>query len=113
MGEYLSLNRIDFPITYLCNSNCIHCYAPKYRKNTPKHIEPSKAIDFMRRVSANFNLETIMIWGGEPLLFPDVVYSINAQAKKLGVTNRVIITNGYWSKDKKKNKNYCEKPCEK
>jgi MoaA/NifB/PqqE/SkfB family radical SAM enzyme len=38
-----------------------------------------------------------MTFGGEPLLYPDIVYAIHEEAKKMGIPLREVITNGFWS----------------
>jgi len=37
-----------------------------------------------------------MTFGGEPLLYPEIVYAIHEQAKKTGIPIRDVITNGFW-----------------
>jgi hypothetical protein len=37
-----------------------------------------------------------MTFGGEPMLFPDVVYAIHKTAKNVGIENREVITNAGW-----------------
>jgi len=43
-----------------------------------------------------------MTFGGEPLLYPEVVCKIHETAAKLGILKRDLITNGYFSKDKQR-----------
>jgi hypothetical protein len=38
-----------------------------------------------------------MTFGGEPMLFPDVVYAIHREALRVGIPRRELITNGSWS----------------
>jgi MoaA/NifB/PqqE/SkfB family radical SAM enzyme len=38
-----------------------------------------------------------MTFGGEPLLYPEIVCAIHEQAKKVGIPIRDAITNGFWS----------------
>lgn len=38
-----------------------------------------------------------MTFGGEPLLYPEIVCAIHEQAKKMGIPVRDVITNGLWS----------------
>lgn len=40
-----------------------------------------------------------MTFGGELLLFPEVVFAIHKEAIDAGIPSREIITNGYWSKE--------------
>ena len=38
-----------------------------------------------------------MTFGGESLLYPEIVCAIHGQAKKVGIPVREILTNGFWS----------------
>jgi hypothetical protein len=40
-----------------------------------------------------------MTFGGEPLLYPEVVYAIIQTAKELDIPKRQVITNGYFSQN--------------
>ena len=39
-----------------------------------------------------------MTFGGEPLLYPEIVYVIHKEATMVGIPFREVITNGFWSK---------------
>ncbi|MFB0557902.1 MAG: radical SAM protein [Candidatus Bathyarchaeia archaeon] len=96
---YLEPRRIEFLVTYLCNGRCIHCYAPKQMEGYPLHIDASLAVDIVENVGRVFDVESVMTFGGEPMLFPEVVYSIHREATRQVVSSRELITNGYWSDD--------------
>jgi MoaA/NifB/PqqE/SkfB family radical SAM enzyme len=49
-----------------------------------------------------------MTFGGEPLLYPDVVCAIHHEATKMGIPTRQVITNGYWSKDERKTRSIAQ-----
>ena len=102
MNRYLIVRRIEFPVTHLCSGKCAHCYATKHREGLPKHIDKSLAVDIVGKVSQKYNVESVMTFGGEPLLFPEIVCSIHKEATKSGIPSREVITNGYWSNDVKK-----------
>lgn len=40
-----------------------------------------------------------MTFGGEPLLYPEIVCKIHKAAKEMGIPKRDVITNGFFSKD--------------
>jgi MoaA/NifB/PqqE/SkfB family radical SAM enzyme len=46
----------------------------------------------------HFEIGSVMCFGGEPLLYPEVVCSIISEAYECGIPRRDIITNGYFSK---------------
>ncbi len=102
MSKYLIVNRIEFAVTYLCNGRCRHCYSAKGKDIFPKHINKSQALEVVRKIGKKYSPESIMTFGGESLLFPEIVYSIHKAAMNVGIPYRSIITNAYWSKDAKK-----------
>lgn len=102
MSKYLTVNRIEFAVTYLCNARCRHCYSILGKETFPKHIDKSLAIKIVRKVGEKYSPNSIMTFGGEPLLFPKIVCAIHKEAMNVGIPHREIITNGYWAKDAKK-----------
>jgi len=104
MNKYLTVNRIEFAVTYLCNGRCRHCYSIQGKEEFPNHIDKSLAVKIVRKVGEKYSPESIMTFGGEPLLFPEIVCAIHKEAMDVGIPSREIITNGYWSKDAKKTK---------
>jgi MoaA/NifB/PqqE/SkfB family radical SAM enzyme len=99
MGKYLVVDRIEFVVTYLCNSKCSHCQLTEEekRKVLPSHIDKDKAVEITRKVGRAYTPKSIMTFGGEPLLYPRIVCAIHEQAKKVGIPIRDVITNGFWS----------------
>ena len=98
MNKYLrSLNKIEFVVTYACTGRCKHCSEGDH-KPSGEHIDPTVAADAVRRVASEYQLKTVMAFGGEPLLYPDAVYEIMSAAKDLNIPKRQVITNGYFSK---------------
>jgi MoaA/NifB/PqqE/SkfB family radical SAM enzyme len=106
------VERIEFLVTYLCSGKCAHCYATKYKEGLPRHIEKSLAVNLVKRVSQKFNVDSVMTFGGEPLLFPEIVCSIHKEAARSGIHCREVITNGYWSNDIRKIKRIAKKLAE-
>ncbi|OYD16520.1 hypothetical protein CH333_03200 [candidate division WOR-3 bacterium JGI_Cruoil_03_44_89] len=102
MSRYLTVNRIEFAVTYLCNAKCKHCYSIQNKKSFPKHIDKPLAVKIVKKVGEKYSPESIMTFGGEPLLFPEIVCAIHKEAMDVGIPSREIITNGYWSKNAKK-----------
>lgn len=97
-NKYIDLNRLEFSITDLCSSSCRHCSVKKHEEQKI-HIDKSWAVNTIKRASERYKLESIMTFGGEPLLFPETVFAIHKAALDAGVPVRQIITNGYWTKD--------------
>jgi MoaA/NifB/PqqE/SkfB family radical SAM enzyme len=99
LGKYLVAERIEFIVTYLCNSSCSHCQLGEEEKGKmfPSHVDKEKAVDVVRKVGGAYAPKSIMTFGGEPLLYPEIVCAIHEQASKLGIPVRDVITNGFWS----------------
>ena len=102
MNQYLkNLNKIEFVVTYACTGRCKHCSEGDHT-NCGEHIDPQIAADAVRKIAAEYDIKTVMTFGGEPLLYPDAVYAIMTAAKELNIPKRQVITNGYFSKNAEK-----------
>ena len=100
MNRYLTVRRIEFVITYLCNSKCRHCQLgeEKERRRFSSHIDKDTAVEIVRKVGRKYKPESVMTFGGEPLLYPEIVYAIHNEAKRMRIPVRDVITNGFWSR---------------
>lgn len=99
MNEYVkNLNRIEFVVTMACTGKCKHCSEGEHT-GCSGHIETDTAVVAIRDVCKNYRIESLMTFGGEPLLYPDVVCAIHSTAKEMGISKRDLITNGFFSKD--------------
>lgn len=98
-NQYLkNLEKIEFVVTYACTGRCKHCSEGDHIA-CGEHIDPRIAADAVKKISAAYDIQTVMTFGGEPLLYPDVVYAIMDAARESCVPKRQIITNGYFSKN--------------
>jgi len=99
MNQYLkNLNKIEFVVTYACTGRCKHCSEGDHTFCSER-IDPQIAADAVRKVGLEYDIQTVMTFGGEPLLYPDAVYAIMTVAKELNIRKRQVITNGYFSKN--------------
>lgn len=99
MNPYLKqLEKIEFLLTYACTGRCKHCSEGEH-KSVGECLETSLAKDAVRRIAEEYDVSTVMVFGGEPLLFADAVCGILGTAKELGISRRQVITNGYFSRD--------------
>ena len=99
MNQYFkNLNKIEFVVTYACTGRCKHCSEGDHT-NCGEHIDPQIAADAVRKIAAEYDIKTVMTFGGEPLLYTDAVYAIMTAASELNIPKRQIITNGYFSKN--------------
>ena len=108
MNQYLKkLNKIEFVVTYACTGRCKHCSEGEHT-SCGERIAPQIAADAVRKIAAEYDIQTVMTFGGEPLLYPDAVYAIMKTAKELNIPKRQVITNGYFSKNADKNREVAE-----
>ena len=102
MNECLkNLNRIEFVVTMACTGRCIHCSEGGHAGCTD-HIDAQLAAESVRKICAHYTITSLMTFGGEPLLYPDTVCAIHRTAAEIGIGNRQVITNGFFSKDREK-----------
>jgi len=98
VNKYFVPNRIEFAITYLCNSQCRHCQRDEAEKaRYPDHVDKKLAGEIVREVGKKHHPESVMTFGGEPLLYPDIVCAIHDEARRSQIPIRDVITNGFWS----------------
>ena len=99
MNQFLkNLNNIEFVVSYACTGRCKHCSEGEHI-SCGERIDPGIAADAVRKIASEYDIKTVMTFGGEPLLYTDAVYMIMETAKELNIHKRQVITNGYFSKD--------------
>lgn len=99
MNKYVkNLNRIEFIVTLACTGRCKHCSEGEHI-NCKDYIDGDVAAETVRRLCEKFNIKSLMTFGGEPLLFPDVVCKIHSAGKEMNIPHRQLITNGFFSKN--------------
>ena len=97
MNLYLkNLNKIEFVVTYACTGRCKHCSEGDHA-TFGECIDPGIAADAVRKITAEYDIQTVMAFGGEPLLYTDAVYAIIKTASERNIPKRQVITNGYFS----------------
>ena len=102
MNPYLkNLNKIEFVVTNACTGKCKHCSEGDHEP-CGERIDPKVAADAVRRVAREYDIKTVLAFGGEPLLYTDAVYEIIRAARDCNVTRRQVITNGFFTRDAKK-----------
>lgn len=98
MNTYLrNLSRIEFVVTMACTGKCKHCSQGEHRNND--NIDKTLSADAVRKIASEYKIDSVMTFGGEPLLFYDTVCEIHKAAKDMNIPHRQLITNGYFSKD--------------
>ncbi len=98
MNKYLqNLNRIEFVVTLACTGACKHCSQGEHKGND--HLDKALSSQAVRKIAEEYNIKSVMTFGGEPLLYPETVCEIHRTAREMGIPKRQLITNGYFSKD--------------
>ena len=98
MNAFLrKLNKIEFAVTLACTGRCKHCQNGEPVRSV-EHIDGEVAAKSIREVCGHHRIETVMTFGGEPLLYPGTVTAIHRAAAEMGVNRRQVITNGYFTK---------------
>ena len=103
-----NLNKIEFVVTYACTGRCKHCSEGDHT-SCGERIDPQIAADAVQKIAAEYDIKTVMTFGGEPLLYTDAVYAIMIAATELNIPKRQVITNGYFSKNADKIREVAER----
>ena len=93
-----NLNKIEFVVTYACTGRCKHCSEGDHAL-CGEHIDPKVAAEAVKKNAAEYDIQTVMTFGGEPLLYPETVYAVMKAATELNILKRQVITNGYFSQN--------------
>lgn len=102
MNPYIkNVNRIEFVVTMACTGRCIHCSEGDHI-GCGEHINEKAAVAAIDDLCANFPIQSLMTFGGEPLLYPETVCKIHDTARQNQIPQRDLITNGFFSKDEKR-----------
>ena len=102
MNPYLqNLSKMEFVLTNACSGRCKHCSEGDH-STVGGHIDHAVATRAMERVASEYDIQTVMVFGGEPLLYADAVYEIMRVASRLRIPKRQLITNGFFSKNPKR-----------
>ena len=102
MNEYVkNLNRIEFVVTMACTGKCKHCSEGDHI-NCKGHIDTELAVKSIREICERYDIESLMTFGGEPLIYPDFVCAIHKTAKDMGIEKRQLITNGFFAQKKER-----------
>lgn len=97
MNRYLkNANKIEFVVTDACTGRCIHCSEGNHI-SCGARLDPAVAADAVRKIAEEYAIQTVMTFGGEPLLYPDTVYAVMTAAKETNIPRRQVITNGCFS----------------
>lgn len=85
-------DQIIFSCTTACNLHCEHCFVDR----TPKKLEVSQAVTFLRDCAQSGKIQKIGFSGGEPFLYMDFLLALTKEAVSLDLLFDQIMTNGDW-----------------
>lgn len=86
------IKRIEFIVTNACTSKCRHCSVIDDRSNDM--LDKDVACSCLNDLLKQFHPQSIMTFGGEPLLALKTTLGIHQMAAQFGVEQRQLITNG-------------------
>ena len=93
----MNLKRLEYTLTTKCNSQCLHCQAEASpQKNEVMEVED--ACNYLEEATSVAKLESFMVFGGEPMLYPDRAIAIFQKASELKIPVIEMLTNGVWGK---------------
>lgn len=108
MNEYVkNLNRIEFVVTMACTGKCKHCSEGEHSLHNT-HIDADIAANIIRDICKVYKINSLMTFGGEALLYPEVVCKIHKTTTELGIQSRDLITNGFFTRDRTRIKEVVE-----
>ena len=103
MNPYLNINRLEFILTQRCTGRCAHCSAGAMVKHPQgTHVPQGAAVRAVRELADMYDMQSVMTFGGEPLIYPEVTCAIHRAATDCGIPMRQLITNGFFSRDEKR-----------
>jgi len=92
------INRVEFLLTWACTGRCKHCSLGEHEDKST-HIEYARLAGMLTRIKKEHPIESVMCFGGEPLLYPDDVCAIFEEAMAAKIPRRQLITNGFFTRD--------------
>jgi len=63
------------------------------------HVPREASVEAIRTLTEMYAMQSVMTFGGEPLLYPEVTCAIHRAAAECGIPRRQLITNGFFSRD--------------
>lgn len=101
MNPYLNINRLEFILTDRCTGRCKHCSVGEMVRHPRKeaHVPQAAAVKAVHFLAEHYDMRSVMTFGGEPLLYPEVTCAIHRAAKDCGIPCRQLITNGCFTRD--------------
>jgi MoaA/NifB/PqqE/SkfB family radical SAM enzyme len=97
-SEY-DCNVINIIVSFDCNLHCKDCFIRYIKnKNTERVISEENIIKFLDYCTPIFDDPIVLIFGGEPMLYPDKVQFICDECRKRGLKS-LMYTNCFFGED--------------
>lgn len=97
-SPFRNLNRLEFLVTLACTGRCRHCSEGDHT-SAGQSLDKTAAVRAVHSLCREYKIESVMTFGGEPLLCLDCVCAIHEAAREMGIPKRQLITNGFFSRD--------------
>jgi hypothetical protein len=75
-------------------------------------VDTDVAVNAVKQLAERYAIDSVMTFGGEPLLFADTVCKIHTTARDCGIPKRQLITNGFFTKDDRRIDEVAQALCE-
>jgi len=104
----MNLRRLEFTLTTKCNSQCVYCQASAgpWRSEV---MAVRDARNYLAEAVSVADLESFLVFGGEPMLYPARVIAIFKEAQRVGIPTVEMLTNGVWGRDKEKAERFAKR----
>jgi len=100
---------LTFLISYKCTNECKHCALHGSPNQDDISMELKDVKRYLEDVTANYIVDEVGFFGGEPLLNLDLLVSLIEEVKRYDIPNIGLPTNGYWGKNDTTAKKYALK----
>ena len=97
----MDVKRLEFALTEKCNSQCAHCQG----SHSPERegvMETEDGSRYLEETASETKLDSFMIFGGEPMLYPERTITLFKKANELGIPEIELITNGFGGRNPKR-----------
>lgn len=91
----ISITQVKFRFTYRCNIECRHCYNRSSPRAHKREIDMQDMLNVVREMASE-GIMRLNVTGGEPMLFPETVCELLREARRCGIPEFSIVTNGFW-----------------
>lgn len=97
---YINFEKLVFVVTNACPGRCAHCQVSSGAGRVKGALDPNRAAQALRQLAERHPIRSVMMFGGEPMLYPETVFALLDEAARLGIEGRGMITNGFVRADR-------------